>query len=281
MALALALQRGRILALIGVAIALSAYDTRAQQGEVASANDVLRLTVADQPSLSGKYPVNPDGMVMFPLVGQVRAGGLPVDAIETELVKRLANGYLKDPRLSIVIERSRQAMAFVVGEVRQAGSYPLSADMTLIELLARAGWTSERAGNLVVVTRRRGTVVPDRPADAPRALGPEVIRFDLKQLQAGATSGTDIVVADGDTVFVPKAPTVYVVGEVKNPGTFAVQENTTVLQVLALAGGLTEWGSFKRVRVVHESDPEKKPVKVDMNTLVQAGDTVLVGEDLF
>jgi polysaccharide export outer membrane protein len=269
-----------IVVLISVAIAAAVIHTHAQ-GEVASANDVLRVTVVDQPTLSGKYTVNSDGTVMLPLVGPLRAGGLPVEAIETELVKRLANGYLKEPRLSVAIERSRQATAFVVGEVRQAGSYPLSADMTLIELLARAGWTTDKAANVVVVTRRRGAALPDRPADSARSLGPEVIRFNLRQLQAGTASAADIIVADGDTVFVPKAGSVYVVGEVKNPGTFAVEENTTVLQALALAGGLTERGSFKRVRIIHESDTEKKPVKADVNTIVQAGDTIVVGESLF
>lgn len=271
---------GAIVLLMSLAIAVTPTEALAQ-GEVASANDVLHVTVADQPSLSGKYTVNTDGTIMLPLVGQVRAGGLPVEAIETELVKRLANGYLKDPRLSVAIERSHQSTAFVVGEVRQAGSYPLSGEMTLIELLARAGWTTDKAANVVVVTRRRGAALPDRPGDTPRTLGPEVIRFNLKQLQAGTASGADIIVADGDTVFVPRAGNVYVVGEVKNPGTFAVQENTTVLQALALAGGLTERGSFKRVRIIHESDAEKKPVKADVNTIVQAGDTIVVGESLF
>jgi polysaccharide export outer membrane protein len=211
----------------------------------------------------------------------VKAEGLAVDAIETELVRRLANGYLRDPRLSVAIERAQQGTAFVVGEVRQAGSYPLSGQMTLIELLARAGWTTDKAANVVVVTRRRGAPLPDRPEDSPRALGPDVIRFNLRQLQAGTASGADIVVADGDTVFVPKAGNVYVVGEVKNPGTFAVQENTTVLQALALAGGLTERGSFKRVRIIHESDAEKKPVKAELHVIVQAGDTIVVGESVF
>ena len=263
-----------------LAIVAATTDARAQ-GEVASANDVLRVTVIDQPTLSGKYNVSADGTVMLPLVGQVKAGGLAVNAIETELVKRLANGYLKDPRLSVAIERTQQGTAFVVGEVRQAGSYPLTAQMTLIELLARAGWTTDKAANVVVVTRRRGAPLPDRPADTQRALGPDVIRFNLKQLQAGTAAGADIIVADGDTVFVPKAGNVYVVGEVKNPGTFSVQENTTVLQALALAGGLTERGSFKRVRIIHESDAEKKPTKADLNTTVQAGDTIVVGESLF
>jgi polysaccharide export outer membrane protein len=107
-----------------------------------------------------------------------------------------------------------------------------------------------------------------------------VIRVNLKSLQIGG-SAENVLLRDGDTVFVPRTESIYVLGAVKNPGTYPIQDQVTVLQALALSGGLTERGSFRHIRVIRQGDPTKKQVKVKPQELLQPGDTLVVGEGLF
>ena len=92
----------------------------------------------------------------------------------------------------------------------------------------------------------------------------------------------NVVLRDGDTIFVPRAESVYVFGQVKNPGAYSLQQkNTSVLQALSLAGGVTDRGSVGRVRVVRIVNGEKKEFKVKLTDVVAPGDTIIVGERFF
>jgi polysaccharide export outer membrane protein len=211
-------------------------------------------------------------------LGRVPADGFVLTDVERGLEKRLADGYLKDPHVSLSLEHSRPATVYIMGEVRQAGGYPLTAGMTLVELLARAGSTTDRAATVAVITRSRDGSAAEGPSVPNHA--PQVIRVDLNSLQHGA-SADHILLFDGDTIFVPRAANIYVVGAVKNAGSYAIGDQMTVLQALALAGGLNERGSSRRIRVVRQSDPAKKQQKVKLNYNLQPGDTIVVGEGLF
>src|ERR1051325_1827483 len=72
---------------------------------VVGPQDVLTITVWDQPDMSGKYSVETDGTLAFPMIGRVKAGGLKIRDVENELKRRLADGYFKNPQLSVAIEQ--------------------------------------------------------------------------------------------------------------------------------------------------------------------------------
>jgi polysaccharide export outer membrane protein len=245
-------------------IGLASGNPRAQQADyVIGAHDVLSVTVWQQPDLSGKFSVDTDGTFTFPLIGRVKAAGQSLRALESDIRRRLAEGFFKDPQVTLAVEQYHSQMVHLVGEVRQPGSYPLSGELRLIELLARAGSTTERAGSTVVITR-----------------GAETMRIGLTSLQTG-TATKNIELRDGDTVFVPRAAMFFVFGEVRAPGTFPILEPTTVLQALALAGGLTERGSDRRLRIIRLVNGKKAEQKVKLDEFVQAGDTLVVGQRLF
>src|SRR5437763_319603 len=108
-----------------------------------------------------------------------------------------------------------------------------------------------------------------------------VIRVDLAALESGVLTG-NIEVMDGDTIMVPKAEQVFVFGQVRTPGSYAVRKGTTILQALALAGGLTDRGSPRRVRVIRtEPSGEKQERKSTMQDVVQNGDSIIVEERVF
>jgi protein involved in polysaccharide export with SLBB domain len=120
---------------------------------VVGPNDVLTITVFNQPQLSGKFAVEADGSLAFPLLGRVKIGGMSIPAVEDEMRKGLAAGYLRDPQVSITVEQYRSQQIFVMGEVRQPGSLQFTGSMTLIEALARVGSTTDHAGAQAVIIR--------------------------------------------------------------------------------------------------------------------------------
>ena len=91
----------------------------------------------------------------------------------------------------------------------------------------------------------------------------------------------NIELHDGDTIFVPRAESAYVFGQVKNPGAFVIQKDTTVLQALSLAGGVTENGAMNRIKIVRMVNGEKKEIKVKLTDVVRPGDTIIVPERYF
>jgi len=92
----------------------------------------------------------------------------------------------------------------------------------------------------------------------------------------------NVPLMDGDTINIPKAQSVFVTGHVKNPNGYAIEEGMTVLQVLSLAGGLTDRGSDRRINILRTIDGKKKEMKgVKLTALVQPGDTIVVGQRIF
>lgn len=237
--------------------------------------DVLTVTVFGEPDLSGKYPVAQDGTFTFPQLGRLKAGGLTLRTIETELKRQLADGYLKNPQVSIAIETYRSQRILVIGEVRSPGEYQLNGEMTLLAALVRAGSTTSLAGRHVLVVR-----APAPGSAAGRESGAETLRIELAELQSGAPNA-NLRLRDGDTINVPKALSVFVSGQVKSPGAYPVESGMTILQVVTLAGGLTDRGSDSRIKVLRLVDGKQKELKVKLTDSVEPGDTIVVQERFF
>jgi polysaccharide export outer membrane protein len=248
----------------------------AQADYVIGSQDVLSIVVWDQPDLSNKYTVEIDGTIGFPLVGRVKAAGLSLRDLEADLKRRLADGYFKNPQVTATVEQYKSQRIFIVGNVRAPGTYPLTGDMTLIEALARAGYTASRDVVIVRSKDAKGPVLPDED------MGAEVIKVDLKEFESGQMTH-NVRLSDGDTIFVPQTESdyVYVFGEVRNPGVHVIKKDTTALQVLSLAGGLTEYASTSRMKVVRMVDGKKREIKVKMTDVLMPGDTLIVPERFF
>lgn len=266
------------LVLTAVLACLSVSSVSAQSSNyIIGSPDVLSITIWNQEDLSGRYTVEIDGTFTFPLIGRVQAAGLTLRKFEDELKGLLADGFFKNPQVTVAVEEYRSQRVFVVGEVRQPGTFPLTGGMRLIEALATAGSTLVTASGEVVVVRAQGAGGPVLPGQDDTA---EVISVDLRDLQSGATS-KNVLLRDGDTIFVPLAETIYVFGQVGNPGSYPIQKDTTVLQALSLAGGVTEFGATNRINIVRLVDGEQVEVRVKLNDLVLPGDTIMVPERFF
>jgi polysaccharide export outer membrane protein len=254
---------------------LCAVSLCAQTDYTIGPQDVVTVTVFGEPDLSNKYTVEQDGTFTFPLIGRVKAGGLTLRALEQELKTRLADGYLKNPQVNVSIETYRSQRILVLGEVRAPAEYQLNGDMTLLAALARAGGTTPAAAHEAVIVRpRRAPGADAKPGNA------EIIKVDLVALQDGNLA-LNIPLLDGDTVTIPKAQSVFVTGQVKTPGAYPVDPGTTVLQVITLAGGLTDRGADGRIKIIRTEKGKKREFKAKLTDIVLPGDTIVVPEKFF
>ncbi|MCF7984306.1 MAG: polysaccharide biosynthesis/export family protein [Thiohalocapsa sp.] len=215
--------------------------------------DILTVSVYDEPDLTvDGIPVRPDGMISFPLVGDVQAAGRSVDELTTSLSERLAN-FVIQPKVAVIVQQLNSQNYTISGEVEQPGVYPLVTDVRLTEAVARAGGLKKglfRSTSVDIADlssafiARRGTLLP---VDFSRLFRQGDLRFDI-ELQAG------------DYIRIPSGLTqeVYIVGEINKPFLFPFREEMPLTKTLALAEGFTEQADLKRVHVVRGalSNPE-------------------------
>ncbi len=256
-------------------------DADATQPYLISAQDVLIVTVMNQASMSGKYTVQPDGSVRLPLVGRIVSVGLTLAEFETRLTRALAAGFFLEPRVTVELEQFRGRRVFVFGNIVSPGTYALTEQLTLIEVLAKAGYGA--ASEAVIVRPNKptgGFTLPDQVSDG------EVIRVSLRELEKAVEQGSlarNVILKDGDTIFIPRVDLtrVFVTGKVRTPGAYPITEGTTVLQALSLAGGVTEEAAINRVRILRLVKGEQKSIKAKLSDILQPGDTLLVPERFF
>jgi polysaccharide export outer membrane protein len=158
-----------LLLLVGCLVcAASAGAQGAQPGEYEiGSGDVISVVVIGQPQMTGNFPVDPQGMVNFPILGKVRAGQHTTLELERKLTTLLADGILRRPQVTVSVAEYGSQRVFVTGEVQRPGRYPLKADRTLLALLGDIGTLGPNVGHEVIVIRP-----PDSPGDA--ATGPAV-----------------------------------------------------------------------------------------------------------
>jgi polysaccharide biosynthesis/export protein len=249
-----------------------------QANYVVGPEDVLSVTVFNEAQLSGRYRVENDGHFSYPFLGRIKAGGATLAEVASTIKARLADGYLRNPQVTVEVEQFRSQSVFVIGEVRTPGKYMLSGAVSLIEALAQAGSVTPQAGGEVLIlhpkegARGSGATTPER-TDA------DVQRVNLHEIETGRLS-RNVTIRDGDTIFVPKAERFFVTGFVRTPGSYTLEPNMTVLQAISMAGGVTERGSGRRLRVTRVVNGERKDFDAKPTDLVQPGDTIAVRQRL-
>jgi polysaccharide biosynthesis/export protein len=263
----------------GDVLAMQASAPDKSTNYIVGPQDVLKVTVFDEPQLSGSFRVDSDGSFTYPFLGRIQGVGQTVRTLEAELTRMLADGYVRRPQVSIEVEQYRSRSVYIVGEVRSPGKYPLVAEMTLIEALAQAGSTTLAAGSEVVILHpaHAGPAGPELVTGSQRIA--QTTHVSLVELQAGKFI-ENVVLHEGDTVFVPRAERFYVTGQVKTPGAYVFEHGMTVLQALSLAGGLSEKGSNRGIKVIRLIDGQKKELDIKLSDLVQPNDTLIIRQRL-
>jgi polysaccharide export outer membrane protein len=238
--------------------------------------DQVKITVFDEPDLTNVYRVDSDGFITFPLINRVAASGVTPAELQDRIHAMLGT-YIKNPQVRVEIEGYKSQSVIVGGEVRAPGKVPMTGTMTLIEALAAAGSPTASAASEVTVSRQKrgpnGAVASENDV--------EIIRVNLRDIQLGR-AGRDIQLQDGDIINVPKAQTLYVTGAVRNQGAIIYEPGMTVQQAIALAGGLTERGSERRVKADRlMPDGKTKEISLRLEDKVAPNDTIKVANKIF
>jgi polysaccharide export outer membrane protein len=266
--------------LLAMSLLTAAIPAAAQTPEyVLGPQDAFSVTVFGPGGVSEKYTVETDGTFIFPMLGRLKAAGLSARQLQEELTRRLRDGYFNDPRVVVTIEDFKSQRIFVVGEVRNPGTYNLTRPTTLVEALALAGSPTPTAGTVAVLRRRSD----GQPSDTPvtqAGEGVTEIRADLAALQEGVVSQNPTL-RDGDTIAVPRSAPVYVFGHVNRPGEYPVGKEATVRQMLSLAGGVSQRGSAGRIKIIRVVDGSEQEIKVELDDRVKPGDTLVIPERFF
>jgi polysaccharide biosynthesis/export protein len=231
--------------------------------------DEADVTVYGAPDLSGHTRVGADGNISMPLVGYVRVAGLSSSeaeaAIETQL--RRAN-IVNDPRVSLFVKEYTSSGISVAGEVARPGFYSAVCPHRLFDVLQAAGGPTDKAASKVVINHRDQTDSTTFP-----------ISKDPAEM-----AGSNVVLRPGDTVVVPRAGIVYVLGEVTRPGGYVMNATggITVIQIVAVAGGPTHLASAGKTRLLRRTANGFQEQRVDLKKLLrgQAQDVSVRDEDI-
>lgn len=233
--------------------------------------DVIKIFVFQNPDLTTDARVSEAGTISFPLVGALKVGGLTLSQAESEIARKLqAGGFVAEPQVNITLSAVVGNQVSVLGQVNKPGNYPLvSFNIRLSQMLAVAGGVAQTGGDIVIVTGQRNG----------RSFRTQV---DVEDFYLTSKIQNDLVLAAGDSIFVPRALQFYIYGQVQRPGSYMLLRNMTVMQALAQGGGLTPRGTERSLKLYRRSaSGTVEEVKPAMTDFVKADDVINVGESLF
>ncbi len=218
--------------------------------------DEVEVTVYGAPDLSGHSRVSADGNISMPLIGYVRIAGLSSSEAEGAIEAKLRqNNVVKDPQVSVYVKEYGSSGISVTGEVAKPGFYSALGPHRLFDVLQAAGGTTDKAANKVLISHR----------------GQEDATTVYISKDSAEIAASNVELQPGDTVVVPKAGIVYVLGEVTRPGGYVLNSTggITVLQVVAAAGGPTHVASAGKTRLLRRTENGFQEQGVDLKKLLR------------
>ena len=238
---------------------------------VIGAADVLFISVLGNKDLDTVSSVTPGGKISFPLVGDVQAAGLTAEELADRLMRALSE-KIKSPVVSVSLREINSYRVYVLGGVARPGVLSSKSEITLLQALALAGGVTPGA-DLTLGYVARG----NRRLDA-----------DFRKLVMQGDLSQNIILKPEDVVVVPTSlkNAVFVMGEVRNPGTIPLEPEGgyTILQLIARAGGFSQFAKPSRTVIIREEGSGKQIIPVDVQKIIdnpqEAKDVVLKPGDV-
>jgi polysaccharide export outer membrane protein len=230
---------------------------------------LLDVKVFDVPELSQTVRVSDRGDAVLTFLGSIPIAGLTTAEAQTLVENRLRDGnFVRQPQVSIVIDEYGTQGVSVLGQVSKPGVYPVLGSRTLLDVISAAGGITPLAAHEATIKRRKGE---------------EVFTSSLSD-NPGELLASNVELWPGDTVIVPKAGIVYVIGDVGRPGGFVMENNgrVTLVQAVALAAGVNRTAAQTKARVIRKTASGYNDMPVDLKRILQgkAPDMPLEREDI-
>ena len=258
-----------------------------QAGYILGPDDQILIRALYAEEISEKpVMIGTNGYISLPMVGRLRASGLTVEQLETEIVSRL-KPYMQDPQISVSVVEFRSQPVSVLGAVANSGVVQLRGHKTLFEVISEAGGLKNEAGNTIKITRRKEFgPIPLASAVADRSGQFSVAEVSVKSVMEARNPQENIEVKPKDVVSIPRAELIYVIGSVKRAGGFVLneREHISVLQALSMAEGLDRVASGGNARILRSSDgaSTRAEIPVDVNKILagKTSDVSMLANDI-
>jgi polysaccharide export outer membrane protein len=235
--------------------------------------DQIKMTVFGRPEMETTTYVGSDGTIRVPLAGPVLVAGLsPGDGAQRVEGALKAGQFLVNPHVTLTVVLTENHIS-VLGEVKTPGRYPIASNTTILDVLALAGGRSEKGDDVIFLLREESSGEVTR------------LPINLKGLTSSSGDLPDSMtlrLRNEDKIFVPQAHQIYVSGEVRLPAPYRLESGMTVLQAIAVAGGVTEKGSANRVEIRRRKASGGFQVLHPKQTdVLQPDDVITVKERIF
>jgi len=223
----------------------------AQPGYRVGPNDVIRIQVFGEDDLTVEGRVGGDGKLTYPLLGALRVEGRTTEELQRELTSRLADGYVRQPKVSVSIVRHRNF--YVSGEVKTPGGFPFEDGLTVQKAVTMAGgFTEKSARGMLVITRHAGREEQNIQAQLQTPLLPD------------------------DTLVVGQVQKFFLMGEVAHPGSYSYEEQLTANKAISLGGGFTEKADRQELKVTRVTDAGAQTLRLTLDDLVLPNDILAI-----
>ena len=221
--------------------------------------DVISMKIWRRPELShDRIIVSPDGNIEISRIGLINVNGNTAEDVQRLIMEKLSVFYVK-PEITIQVLEFQNNRAFVLGNVNNPGVVRFPGRGTLLEGLALAGGVS-KGDQMTQCSIIRGS--------------DSVIWIDLHDLLKYGNMSLNAPIRNNDVIYVPirNEEMVYVMGEVKTPGAFRLQDGMSVFRAIMLAGGLNRTANTKKVYIIRQHDLKGAIVEVNLDNLVEKAD---------
>ena len=238
--------------------------------EALGMGDMVRVSVFRNPELTTEARVTEQGTITFPMIGDVPVTGLTPQQVGNRIADRLRSGkFVVNPEVTVSMMQVNSRQVSVLGNVVKPGRYPLdSTTAHLTDVIALAGGVGPTGSDEVTIITNRGGKQ-------------EKVNVDMAEMFRRGDLTHNIALEPGDTIYVHKAPMVYVYGEVQKGGAYRIEPNMTVMQAIAMGGGITPRGTERGIKINRRDGSGVKRIDGNLTTTVQADDVIYVRESLF
>jgi polysaccharide export outer membrane protein len=263
--------RNRLCSLLLLSLALTSGLAAQKETLLIGPGDLLHLMVYDTPEMEQRARVTDAGKIPFSFLGSVAVAGLtPEQAAEQIQHGLIAAGVMLHPQVTVRVEAYATQNASVMGQVQKPGMYEIDTPRKVVDVLALAGGLTNLADRHITIQR----FGPDK----------ETVEYFYSNQATNALS-RDPLVYPGDTVVVPTAEVVYVLGDVAKPGGYPINTNNsrmTVLQAIALAGYANHTASVGKSKLVRQSDGRVEEINLEVGAMQKGKkpDVALLPDDV-
>jgi polysaccharide export outer membrane protein len=244
------------------AAATAPMPAQGDQNYIIGPGDTVQVDLRERTDFSTKAKVGTDGMIQLPYIGGIMAANRTTQQLSDQISAALIKGgFFEHPILAVEVTSYAARYVTVLGAVTSPGLVPIDRAYHVSEIIARVGGIRDGGADYVILRPAKG---------AERQLV-------VKTLATGDATA-DPYVSPGDTIFAPPAELFYISGQVKAPGAYAIISDMTLRMAIGRGGGLTDLGSDHGIKITRHGEKIKK---ADLDSKIEPGDVIVIGERLF